>query len=264
MSRPARTPPSVLGGLPAVIAHRGFGRRTSHGHPENTLPAFRAALEAGVRWVEVDVRRSRDDELFVLHYPTTPDGAFLVDQSAEQARAAGVLGVDELMAALPAGVGVCFDLKTSLEDATRRPGRTTSALLTPVIAEQRARRPVLVTSFDPAALLLVRRRSPGIPLGLLTWLSFPLRKAVPAAAHLGVQVVGVHWRSFARNDVDPAPVHRPTADSVAVAHRAGLQVLAWCPDVSTSRRLLAAGVDGLVVDDVPGVLGLVTGSGERR
>jgi glycerophosphoryl diester phosphodiesterase len=252
---------SVLGPLPAVIAHRGFGRGESAGPAENTLEAFRAAVDAGVRWVEVDVRRSRDDGLFVLHHPTTPDGTFLVDQGAARIRAAGVLAVEALMDALPAGIGVCFDVKTSLEDATRPPERSTAVLLTPVLREQQRRRPLLVTSFDPAALLLVRRAVPPVPLGLLTWLSYPMRKAVPAAAHLGVQVVGVHWRSFARNDVDPAPVHRPSADSVAVAHAAGLQVAAWCPDVATCRTLLDAGVDGLVVDDVPGALRLVAGRG---
>jgi glycerophosphoryl diester phosphodiesterase len=37
-------------------------------------------------------------------------------------------------------------------------------------------------------------------------------------------------------------------DAVAVAHAAGLQVGAWCPDPRQSRRLAAAGVDCLVVD----------------
>jgi glycerophosphoryl diester phosphodiesterase len=48
---------------PAIIAHRGFSSR----HVENTMPAFRAALELGVDFVEVDVHETRDGELVIFH-----------------------------------------------------------------------------------------------------------------------------------------------------------------------------------------------------
>lgn len=47
-----------------------------------------------------------------------------------------------------------------------------------------------------------------VALGLLTWKWFPLRKAVPAARHLDMQVMAAHAPSFAANPYDPAPVHR--------------------------------------------------------
>lgn len=37
------------------------------GQVENTLGSFLAAIDAGVGWVEVDVRRTLDDQLFVAH-----------------------------------------------------------------------------------------------------------------------------------------------------------------------------------------------------
>jgi glycerophosphoryl diester phosphodiesterase len=46
-------------------------------------------------------------------------------------------------------------------------------------------------------------------------------------------------------------VHRPARDSIATAHDAGLEVLAWCPDPDVARELAAAGVDALVLNDVP-------------
>ena len=241
---------------PVVIAHRGFGRGTSYGHPENSLAAFRAGLAGGVRWLEVDVRRSADDQLFVLHFPTTPDGSFLSDLPARDVPAS-VLRLDDLLAEVPPGVGIVLDVKTALEDALRRPDRTTGGLLQPVIAAEAARRPVVVTSFDPGVLLLTGAQLPGVPRGLITWLSFPLRKAVPAAAQLGVEAVCVHWRSFAANTTDPAPVHRPASYSVDIAHRAGLQVAAWTPTLDVAPGLLDAGVDALIVDDVAGGLALL-------
>ena len=46
-----------------LIAHRGWAAR----YPENTVPAFRAALEAGARFVELDVQLSSDLVPVVFH-----------------------------------------------------------------------------------------------------------------------------------------------------------------------------------------------------
>lgn len=51
---------------PLVCGHRG-----ASGHaPENTLVAFREALEAGADWIEFDVQLSADGEIIVLHDDT--------------------------------------------------------------------------------------------------------------------------------------------------------------------------------------------------
>lgn len=58
---------------PLVIAHRG----DSHTHPENTLAAFRAALDGGAGLVEFDVQLTGDGHVVVLHDATldrTTDG----------------------------------------------------------------------------------------------------------------------------------------------------------------------------------------------
>jgi glycerophosphoryl diester phosphodiesterase len=47
----------------AVIAHRGEHRA----HPENTLPAFQAAIEAGADFFELDVRTTSDGRLVLMH-----------------------------------------------------------------------------------------------------------------------------------------------------------------------------------------------------
>ena len=46
-----------------VIAHRGEHRS----HPENTLPAFQAAMDMGADYVELDVRTTADGRLVLLH-----------------------------------------------------------------------------------------------------------------------------------------------------------------------------------------------------
>ncbi len=50
----------------AVVAHRGIWRHA----PENSLSAIERAIEAGYDVVEIDVRRSADGGLFLLHDDT--------------------------------------------------------------------------------------------------------------------------------------------------------------------------------------------------
>src|SRR5581483_4766784 len=54
---------SFLNARPLVIGHRGY----SSFAPENTLAAFRLALQAGVDLVELDYRQTADGQLIVLH-----------------------------------------------------------------------------------------------------------------------------------------------------------------------------------------------------
>ncbi|GAA2085288.1 glycerophosphodiester phosphodiesterase [Actinomadura alba] len=262
----------IFDSKPAIIGHRGFGsgnitvspaaRRATEAVAEdtvaadddtvvaeNTIASLLAAAEAGVSWVEIDVQRTADDDLVLRHDPTTADGVFLIDGTAADS---GLPRLVDIFAALPPEVAVDVDVKTILEDAVDSPSRRTGALLLPVLAREARRRPLLVTSFDPALLLYLKENLPGVPLGLLTWLSFPLWHGVSAAANLGLQAVGLHTGSFAL-DRDDTRI-RPLEHSVGIAHRAGLEVMAWCPAAKDAARYAAGGVDALVVNDIPGVL----------
>jgi glycerophosphoryl diester phosphodiesterase len=55
--------PFVAAAPPLVIAHRG----ASENAPENTLPAFEAAVEAGCRYLETDAHVSRDEVVVAFH-----------------------------------------------------------------------------------------------------------------------------------------------------------------------------------------------------
>src|SRR5690606_3953569 len=55
--------PSIKG----VTAHRG----NSWDFPENTIPAFESAIKLGVDWAELDIHRTRDGKLVVIHDKST-------------------------------------------------------------------------------------------------------------------------------------------------------------------------------------------------
>jgi glycerophosphoryl diester phosphodiesterase len=245
-SYPMTVSASVFVDVPVLCGHRGSGR----GAGENTLPSFRAAVAAGLSWVEVDARVTSDGVLVACHEAVVADGRYVSELGGAQTDELGLMRVADLLEDLPPGIGVDVDLKTSLEDARRPRDQTTAALVAGLAAAHAGRRPLLVTSFDPSALLIVREREPSLPLGLLTWIRFPLRKAIPAAVHLGVQVIAPHVESFGLRQDAPRLGERSIADAVSVAHAAGLQVVAWCPLPAEREILIAAGVDCLVVDDV--------------
>ena len=60
-----------------IVVHRGANALA----PENTWPSAEAALQYGAKWIEVDVRKSKDGELFNLHDETldrTTNGKALI------------------------------------------------------------------------------------------------------------------------------------------------------------------------------------------
>jgi glycerophosphoryl diester phosphodiesterase len=230
-----------------LCGHRGSGRGEVGGQRENTLGSFLAAVDLGLRWVEMDARLNADGELVCFHDPAA-EGRLISALGTRETEEFGIARVADLLAGIPPAVGVDLEIKTSLEDAARPRGETTSALVAALV-ERAPPRPLLVSSFDPSAILIFRERLPEVPIGLLTWTRFPLRKAIPAAAHLGAQVVAAHVSSLL-----PGEEERSPAECVHAAHGAGLEVLVWNSLPDQRDELIAAGVDCLVIDDVPGAL----------
>ncbi|WP_448624292.1 glycerophosphodiester phosphodiesterase [Geodermatophilus sp. URMC 64] len=255
MTRTAPPPAAVFGDETAIIGHRGLGRGIVAGHRENTLSSFTTAVDLGVSWVEADVRRTADDVLVVGHDAAYPDGARVAEVTAEVADRRGTLRLATLLERLPPWVGVNVDLKSCIEDSLRPPERTTAALLAPVVAEEALSRPVVVSAFDPSALRRLRQEAPRVLLTWLTWYGFPLDAAVAGCAHLEVDALGLQVGSLAPDPwsgtVDPATVAR----ALGFVHGSGRALLVWCPSAGPASLLVEAGVDALVVDEVPSVVG---------
>ncbi|MFL5844413.1 MAG: glycerophosphodiester phosphodiesterase [Solirubrobacteraceae bacterium] len=233
---------------PALCGHRGSGRGVVQGYEENTLASCEAAVRWGLRWLEIDCRVTADDVLVARHDPRLEDGRFVVDVPAAET---GLLRIDELFEALPREIGIDLEVKTSLEDALRPREQTTAAAAADIAARERdAGRPLVLTSFDASVLTIAKERHPGLPTGLLTWTRFPLRKSIPAAVHLGCQVVAPQFASFPLPGTPAAKMERELSHVIDVAHRAGLEVVAWCPKPPEEALLAEAGADCIIVDDV--------------
>ncbi|MGB0651640.1 MAG: glycerophosphodiester phosphodiesterase [Thermoplasmatota archaeon] len=148
---------------PFAAAHRGLSAE----HPENTLAAFEAAVEAGFPCLEMDLRRTRDGEVVVLHdagVERTTQGNGRVDSMTyDELRsldtgAGPVPRLDDVFAALSDWEGL-WNLEMKDNDAT---GPALELAQHHGVLDR-----VLVSSMSPKALKLALERFPDAPRGLI-------------------------------------------------------------------------------------------------
>jgi glycerophosphoryl diester phosphodiesterase len=246
------------------IAHRG----ASAAAPENTLAAVRRAVRDGADLVEVDVRRTSDGALVLLHDATlvrTTDvrrhfpgrapwrvtdfslgelrtldagGWWARHHAGEQVPMLGEL-LDEVRGS---GVGVQLELKEPGSD----PGIVRD------LAAELATRPavdrtgVVVQSFDFAAMKELKTLLPEVPVGLL---GAPAVPNLPALASWADQVNP--W------------LRAVDAGYVGRLHDLGLECRVWTVDRPWAmRRALRFGADG-VITNRPAVLARVLAGAGR-
>ena len=164
--------------LPPVIGHRGAAALA----PENTLAGLGAGLRAGCRMLEVDAKLTADGALILLHDDTldrTTDGrgpvAIRTLADLQRLDAGGRFSptfAGEPIPTLDAALDLCGHARAALNIEIKPcPGRAieTAAAVAALMARRTAGAmpPVLVSSFVPEALAVVRDRAPEIPRGLL-------------------------------------------------------------------------------------------------
>jgi glycerophosphoryl diester phosphodiesterase len=164
--------------IPKVIGHRGAA-----GHaPENTLASIRNASELGAKWVEFDIKLSRDGVLVLMHDDTlnrtTNARGAVADQDfdALQKLDAGawfdatfsderIPSLEEtLQLAARLGLGCNIEVKPSpFQD------EATALALAKLLGEKRhlLAIPILVSSFSKVSLETLYRVLPEVPRGLI-------------------------------------------------------------------------------------------------
>ncbi len=130
-------------GEPLVIAHRG----ASWKEPENTLRAFRRAIELSADYVEFDVRATQDGVLVVAHAPIRVRFRELRDRDPD------VPTLAEVLEECGGKIGLTVEVKR--HDATER----TLALLREYELDED---PTLVASFSPNVIQSTKRLRPGL------------------------------------------------------------------------------------------------------
>ncbi len=234
--------------IPLFIAHRGHSARC----PENTLAAFRSAIDAGAQMIELDVSLSRDRHLVVIHDETvdrTTNGTGVVksltlDQLSQldagswfdpRFHAERLPTLSQVLDAVKGHLRVNIEIKPEAFEA-RGPTDAVERQVLNLVREKAMLDDVLVSSFEWMVLESIRRVEPDVALGLLS--------DVPADErlfHWFQRVKGFSWHP------DYRVVTRQQVDGL---HGLGARVFPYAVDGKIDTHgMLSMGVDGLIVDD---------------
>ncbi|MGL3149476.1 glycerophosphodiester phosphodiesterase [Microbacterium sp. A82] len=222
-----------------VIAHRG----DSAVAPENTMPAFASTTDAGAKYIEIDIRMSKDGVPVVIHDSTvdrTTNGTGMVSEmTIEELRAldAGSWFDDSFTGTkIPTLDEVASHIADSSTDVmieykgtwSQSAIQTTVEMLDAAGLDGR----VITQSFSKKTVANISELAPRLPVG---WLTEKLDPSTIATA----QKIGA-------DAVNPS---RASAQGVALAHQAKLGVFVWTHDSDPDwESLTAMGVDGIITN----------------
>jgi glycerophosphoryl diester phosphodiesterase len=235
---PSRHWPFLDWPQPIPIAHRGGAAE----HPENTMPAFAAAVGLGYRYVETDVHLTADGVLLAFHDHSldrvtdmTGDVARLPYSTVRKARVQG-----EPIPLLEDVLGTWPDLRVHVD---AKHGAAVPALVA-AIDRTWAHDRVCIGAFSDRRVARLRRLAGG---RICTWMG--------RAEILALRVAGLGLpapRSTAGCTQVPVRQGRlPLVDRrfLEAAHRRNVAVHVWTiDDRSEMHRLLDLGVDGILSD----------------
>ena len=196
---------------PVIFAHRGA---CSHA-PENTLAAFKLAIDQGAKAIELDVQLTEDREVVVfhdVHLARTTDGVGRVtDHTLAEIKQlnAGlsfspayqdekVPTLSEVFDRLPKNIILNIELKNLHAPFDSLPARTAA-----IIREFQAENRVLISSFNRTALSKFFNEIPSIPRGRLLYTKRGVRffSRLPLL-HTRYQSVHLSFRSLDQQIVE--------------------------------------------------------------
>ena len=226
-----------------TIAHRGASAYA----PENTLAAIRAAIEMHCDLAEVDVQRTRDGVLVLVHdtdlQRTTGRHRNVGDVTYRDLAALDAgswfspVYAGERIPTLAQALDVLDGTGTGLLLEVKHPARY-PGIAADIARTLRARRgyvesgQCIVQSFDHAVMRDVARRVPEVAVGLL---GHPPVHRLPAIATWATHVNPRHRRA--------------TPAYVDAVHAAGMGCLVWTADRAADiQRAIDCGVDGVITN----------------
>ena len=212
-----------------------IGHRSARAYvPENTLKSFKKALEIGVDAVELDVRKTKDNQLVVIHdadIKRTTNGEGLVSaftlmeiQGFDAGSGEKIPTLEEVLDFLDKKAKVFVELKES--------GIEEQVLA--IVKKKGLEKNVVITSFIEEALKKVRELNGDVETGLI-YANY--KNPIKAALELKANYL--------------LPLYRFThTANVKKAHQNGLKVVVWTINKPEEVKEYAKkGVDGIASDN---------------
>ncbi len=229
----------------------GHGTTSGLGNAINTRASFVELSSLGVDGVELDVRRTSDDQLVLIHDDRYPDGRLVVETPAID-RPAGVSLLAEALD-LCVGLEVNIELKNLPSEETYDPQQRIAELCVSLLEQREATDQVIISCFGLDCIDRVVELSPATPTALLLLSRRPPDVILLAEVHERHRAVHPYVSM-----VDEAFMRR--------ARDLGLRVNAWSAQQESAddvRALIELGVDGLITESYQQAI-QVCGGGRRH
>jgi glycerophosphoryl diester phosphodiesterase len=224
-----------------VTAHRGASKAA----PENTMPAFEAAIESGADYIELDVQLTKDGELVVFHdenIKRTTDGKGLLSEitydELQKYSAGSWFGktgeFDDVRVPKFSEVldVIGDDILLNIEIKSHGNINATVEKTVELVEEYGLVKSCYITSFSYKALKKVKDLNPKVKTALISHLA-------PSSIYSQmkyIDAISVNYLFMNRSVLN-------------YAHRSGKKVFVWTVDrVSDMKKMMAMGVDNIITN----------------
>lgn len=239
-----------------VIAHRGDSKNA----PENTIAAFKRAMELGADGIELDVQLTKDGHLVVIHDETvdrTTNGeGFVKDFTLEEIKKldAGIKFGEKFAGERIPTLYEVFELiedKDFLVNIEIKSGIVLypgiEEKLIKAIKEYNFEERVIISSFNHYSLRDVKKMAPHLKIGLL------YQCGLVEPWHMALRMEAYSLHPFYFNIIP---------ELVEGCKKNGVKLFPWTVDRKEDmERMLKAGVDGIITDDPETLINLVRKGG---
>jgi glycerophosphoryl diester phosphodiesterase len=266
----------TLNAAPHILVHGHRGARAMY--PENTIPAYSYAIDAGADVLEMDVAVTKDNVLVMSHDPhinpeicTGPHpgiaiheltlaelreydcGALKNPHFPKQTPVPGtrIPTLDEVLSLSTRG-NFQYNIETKIfadHPELTPPPDDFARMMLELIRKHKLEKRVMVQSFDFRTLHAMKRMAPEIRLVAL-WEG--KARPFPEIAHEAeAGIISPEFRLV-------------TPEQVQAAHAANLEVVPWTADRPEDwQRLIDAGVDAIITDDPAALIAYLKEKGLR-
>ena len=231
---------------PVIFAHRGASAYA----PENTIAAFKLAVEQGADAIELDAKLSFDGQVVVIHDQTvdrtTTGSGRIKDMAYSELRyldagshfdcayvGESIPTLDEVFDNFGHQTFINVELTNYASPLDELPAK-----IAQIVKQRQINKSLLFSSFNPIPLIRIRRLLPDIPIALL---ALPGRNGAWARSWPGrlLKYQALHPEV---NDVTPAMMEQ--------AHKHGYRIHVYTVNqVDVLHRLKEMQVDGIFTDD---------------
>lgn len=226
-----------------VYGHRGAGGEA----PENTIAGCQHAIERGARYLELDMRLSKDDQLVMIHDDSvdrttgekgkvnTYTTAELKKMDARQSgapwpnkRNTGVVTLDEMLDATPDIKGYQLEVKTGSSAQMER----IAELLAERFSSESSVERVVITSSSMTLLQHLMTLAPHIPRGYISITPNPF----PVLDRFKCSLLAMNWSVC-------------NIINLGHARRKGFHISVWTVnDASVVKNIYRSKVDSVITD----------------